>query len=155
MRLLLIILSTTLMLSACGRVADSRINPLNWFGGETEVRTETTTTVTTEVETLRDDSLVLEVLALEAAPHPGGVIVTAKGLAPTQGYFDATLVEISREGAELIFEFRAKPPVSSEAEGARITRELVTGLFLSRQTLGTARRVTVVSQNNRRSVRQR
>ena len=153
MRLLPVLLCGVLALSACGRVADSRINPMNWFGGEAEQENETP--VDQEREALRDDKLILEVLQLEAAPHPGGIIVTAKGLAPTQGYFDAELVEFGREESRLVYEFRATPPLVPQPEGARVTRELVTGVFISRQTLGTARRVTVVGQNNRRTVSQR
>jgi len=126
---------------------------MNWFGGSSEERVETTPAETPAVQ--RADQLVIEVLNLEAAPHPGGVIVTAKGLAPTQGYFEATLVEVAREGSRVIYDFRAKPPLQPAPEGARVTRELITGLFITRQDLGQARQITVRGQNNQRSVQQR
>lgn len=149
-------LSLTLALlvavSGCGRVADSRINPMNWFGGDKEQRVAAQETPETAQRT---DSLIAEILELEAAPHPGGVILTARGRAATQGFFDAELVPLGREGSQLLFEFRARAPQNPQPEGAPVTREILAGLFLSRQTIGPATQIVVIAAQNRRTIRQR
>lgn len=151
--LVLLSVALTLSLGGCGRVAESRVNPFNWFGGSEEV--EVAAEVSPEAEALRDDPLLPRVLELEAAPHPGGVILTAKGLAPTQGYHSAELVLVSQDSGDMVFELRANAPLTTQPEGAQPTRELLVGVFLSQQTMGNANRIVVIAGENRRSVRRR
>lgn len=149
----LVSLVVTFALGGCGRVADSRANPFNWFGGSDEV--VVAADVSPEAEALRDDTLLPNVLELEAAPHPGGVILTAKGLAPTQGFHSGELVLVSQAANEMVFELRATAPGTAQPEGAQATREMVVGIFLSQQTMGNASRIVVIAGENRRSVRRR
>lgn len=152
MRVVLSLVAVVMLVATCGRVADSRINPFNWFGGNEEERVAATPA---EETVLRDDELVPEVLNVEVSPHPGGVIVKATGRAATEGYYDAELVPVGLDGAVLNYEFRAKAPPTQQAQGTALTRELVTGVFISAQTLRPARQIRVIAAQNRRAVRRR
>ena len=85
------LLILALVLAGCGRMRESRLNPFNWFG-----RSQETTVVATDpiVPGRPGDPriLVAQVTEMEVARHPGGAIVRATGLPPTQGWWDAALV---------------------------------------------------------------
>lgn len=140
------------VLVGCGRVSESRLNPFNWFGGDRE----TVVTTTDTAVAVRDDQLIGEVLNLSVEPTPGGAIISTLGVAPTQGFWEAELVPVTTEttGA-LAFEFRVKQPLTPAPVGAQAAREVLAGAFLSTQTLGAARTITVIAAQNRRSVSRR
>jgi len=146
---LLIALGLILTLSACG---ESRLNPLNWFGGEREQRI----TVTEEEERTTDPRpLVSEIIGLTAEPTTSGLIVRATGRTPTQGYFAAELLDAGREGSTLILEFRAEPPLGGAPEGTPQSREIVAAVDLGPSDLQGLTTITVIGQTNRRSVSRR
>lgn len=127
----------------------SRFNPLNWFGGDREERVVVDTP---EVVTDRR-ALVAEVIRLEVSPLPSGAIVSAVGLPPRQGFWEADLVETSRENGNLTLEFRVFPPVGNTPASTQRSREVLAGASLSRQDLAGIRSITVIGQQNRRTVR--
>ena len=140
---------TAAVLVGCGRVSESRLNPFNWFGGDSETVAATPDT-TAEV---RDDVLIAQVLNLKVEPTPGGAIISTLGLASTQGFWEAVLVPVNnQDGTGLTFEFRVKQPVIAAPVGANAAREVLAGTFLSTQTLGDARTITIVAGQNRRTV---
>jgi hypothetical protein len=51
------------------------------------------------------------VLSMTVEPIPGGAVVRARGVTPTQGWWDAELVpqELDDKGI-LVYEFRLLPP---------------------------------------------
>lgn len=137
-------------LASCGGWRDSRVNPRNWFGRDREERIAV---VDTEVQT---DSrpLVAEVLTLKVDRIPGGAIIHAMGLPPTQGYWDAELVPLSGELPDkgmLTYEFRVQQPPQPWPQGTQPSREVLVGHFVSDQRLEGVRRITVVGQANRRT----
>lgn len=144
---LLILCAVMLSLSACA----TRLNPFNWFGGDREERIETV-----EVVTIVDRrQLVAEVLSLNVDPMPGGAIIRAMGLPPTQGFWEADLVEVGREDGALVFEFRVFPPPQPTRAGTQRSREVLAGTSVSLQDLEGIRTITVLGQLNRRSVSRR
>lgn len=161
----LAILVLALGLGGCASVRNSALNPFNWFGGggRDSAEAQATAPVTDP------RPLVERVLRLGLDPRPGGVIVSAVGLAPTQGYWNAELVptpsqvvldpilgrRIVPTGGEIVFEFRAAPPPAPARVGAAPSREIAVGLYLRRKSLEGVRRITVVSAGNRRTVRVR
>lgn len=135
-------------LAACGA---SRLNPFNWFGGDRETRVEAA-----EPATQGDlRGLVAEVTELAVEPVPQGAIVRATGRAPTQGFWEADLVEVARGDGTLVYEFRVFPPLETSRVGTPRSREVVTGTQLSNFDLRGIRTVTVVGAQNRRSVSRR
>ncbi len=137
-----------LTLASCG----TRLNPMNWFGNDREQRIEV-------VETTEDEDrrqLVAEVISLDVDPYPGGAIIRAVGLPPRQGFWEADLVEVSRLDGELVLEFRVYPPVEQTTRvSTQQSREILAGTSLNTFELDGIRSITIIAQQNRRSVRRR
>lgn len=143
---ILITLLLVLGLAGCA----SRLNPWNWFGGDREQRIEVVETV----EEVDGRQLVAEIVSLDVVPNPGGAVISAMGLPPRQGYWEADLVEIGRENGELVFEFRVYEPVDPNTPvSTQRSREILAGTALSRFDLAGIRSITVIGQQNRRTVR--
>jgi hypothetical protein len=148
-----IIAAVTLLafLSACGGWRDSRVNPMNWFGRDREDRI-----AVTEADAVVDPrGLVSQVLSLKVERIPGGAIIHAMGLPPTQGYWAAELVPLNAETPDkgtLTYEFRLANPVTPWPEGTQRSREVLVGHFVSDDGLAGVRRITVIGQANRRTV---
>ncbi len=141
----ILVLVASIGLTACGRVAESRYNPFNWFGNsEAE---ETTTAIVNDSDPRRP---VPRVTSLRIEPTPTGAIVFATGLPPTQGWYDAALVPQSDEpiNGEMVFVFRAMPPDGTRRVSTVQSRELTVGRALSAQDLAATRVVRVIGATN-------
>ncbi len=143
---ILITLLVVLGLTGCA----SRLNPMNWFGGDREQRV-----AVEEAEVEVDPrGLVTEVVSFDVDPNPGGAILRAVGLPPRQGYWEADLVETSRENGEMVFEFRVYQPLDTNTRvSTQRSREILAGTVLSQHDLAGIRSITVIGQQNRRTVR--
>ena len=109
-----------LALAGCG-FGHSRLNPMNWFGPP---RVGAPVPIYTAPVDPR--GLVATVLTLKVEPYPGGVIVRATGLPPTQGFWDADLVLLPGDGkGHLVYEFRLSPPKIASAVGSQPSRQVV------------------------------
>lgn len=152
---LLAALSAVMLLSACASMRDSRINPFNWFGRSQA--TETTTTAAPPPGGVVDDRpLVDQVVAMRVERAPGGAIVHAVALPPSQGYWKADLVP-ENDGRPvngvLTVQFRAYSPPKPWPQGTEQSREITAGIFLSEQTLRGVRTIVVRGARNQRSSR--
>ena len=100
-------LTAVMVLTACGSMRESRLNPLNWFGGAREAQAdEFGIPATIEARPLVD-----QVLSMTIEQTPYGAIVRATGLSPTQGHYDAELVARPLdENGVLVYDFRLMPP---------------------------------------------
>ena len=139
-------------LAGCG-FGQSRLNPLNWFGGDEESETVADVAIPDDADR-RPLMPVISSLTLERTP--GGVIVRATGLPPVQGWHDAALVSDTRgrpEGGVLTFAFRARPPLTPTRVSTEQSREVVVARFVSDITLAGTREIRVVGAVNTRSVR--
>ncbi|WP_068111390.1 hypothetical protein [Tropicimonas marinistellae] len=150
-------LLAVLLLAGC----ESSYNPANWgwFG-----RSQSTPTLAPSdgyEDTTDIRPLVSQVVSMRIERAPGGAIVTAVGLPPTQGYWAADLLstyvdvvgDVAANNGEILLEFRIVPPRAPQPAINAQSREVTAGIFLSDQTLQGVRTVTVVGQNNRRSSR--
>ncbi len=155
------ILGTAVLLTitGCARVADSRFNPLNWFGSSQEAPV----TATGEIRPLVDQSrrtvvvegraLVQTVDALAIDRTPAGAIVRATGTAPTQGYYNAQLVNAGINNGVLTLQFRAQAPSGFEAEGTPRSRSISAAYVIGTADLSSIRTVRVESATNARTSR--
>lgn len=141
-------LSAVIFLTACGGLRESRFNPLNWFGKSQARQAQ---------EFLPEQSadprpLIDQVLTMVVESTPGGAIVRATGLAPTQGYYQADLVarEIDDKGV-LVYDFRIAPPPFDKPVGAQQTREITVAASLSNIKLESISMIVVQGANNARS----
>ncbi|MCR8723960.1 hypothetical protein [Frigidibacter sp. ROC022] len=141
------------LLTACG-FGQSRFNPLNWFGpSENRVQLIPEGGFTTDND---KRSMIERVTELTIEPVIGGALVRATGLPPVQGYWDGELVstnDFTPEKGVLLLEFRIAPPVEPTAVSTPQSREVVVGLFLSRQKLDGVREIRVLGLANSRSLR--
>lgn len=149
--MLRVILALALMMSvaACG----TRLNPFNWFGEPREERVRAEERVAENPLDRR--FLIAEVVDFAIDPTPQGVILRAIGRPQTQGHWQADLVEVARDNAALILEFRVFPPPTPTPAGTQQSREILAGLELSHFDLRGIRTITVVGAENRRSITRR
>ncbi len=120
-----VVLATAL--GGCARLKESRVNPFNWFGPGRQAEAS-------ELYLSPEDTraLVAQVTLLKVEPYPGGAIVRATGVPPTQGYWDAELVaQPVDEQGRLVYEFRAFPPPLPAAAGAPFARQITVAATLS------------------------
>jgi hypothetical protein len=131
-------------LSGCGRVRDSKLNPFNWFGKARPVAAATLYTAPTDAR-----PLVAQVLTLKVEPYPGGAIVRATGLPPTQGYWEAELVaQPVDDTGRLVYEFRIFPPLVPTAAGTPYSRQVVVAASVSDIKLQEVRSIVVQGAAN-------
>ncbi|WP_224814525.1 hypothetical protein [Hasllibacter sp. MH4015] len=141
----LIVLSVILSLGAC----NSNLNPLNWFGGDREQRIQVDPVDGTVID---PRGLVGEITQLSVEQTNSGAIVRATGVTGLQGFYEAELVLVERTPNSLVYDFRAAPPLDNATPGLQ---EIVAGVSLSFGELAGIRTITVIAQNNRRSVSRR
>lgn len=151
-RPLLAALSVVVLVGACGTVRESRLNPFNWFGGSTEA-TMTPAPQSGDAQDRRP--LVEQVTGLVVEAIPGGAIVRATGLPPTQGYWSGKLVEdkVASTPQNLVFRFVLLPPPAQSPVSTVASREVRVATYLSDIRLAQLRQVTVTAANNARSSR--
>jgi hypothetical protein len=134
--------------------SESRLNPTTWFGGASTPDA----LVPVEALTIVDNRpFVARVTALAVEPTPGGIILRATGLPPTQGFWQGALILENVDGVPedgtLTFQFRAAPPFWQQPAGAPQSREIVVGAFLSRQSLQGVTTLRVVGEQNAATIR--
>lgn len=147
---LLAALSVVMMVAACGTMKESRLNPFNWFGKskETQGALYVPSSQVTDSRPLVDQIVTMQVEKL-----PGGAIVRATGLPPTQGYWEGALVADPVVKGTLTLRFVIVPPAEATRVSTQQSREVVVATFLSTQTLAEVRTITVVGAQNARSSR--
>ncbi|MCT8160625.1 hypothetical protein [Pseudoruegeria sp. SHC-113] len=148
------LLAATLLLSACGNSAS--LNPFNWFrSGDSEVVTVTTDDGVIVIQDPR--VLIDQVTALRVDDTPGGVIVTATGVAASQGYFRADLFALNEgepQNGVLTYEFRVLKPLTPQPVSTPQSREITAGGFISDPRLREGiREIRVNGARNSRSAR--
>ncbi|WP_375281796.1 hypothetical protein [Pseudooctadecabacter sp.] len=156
------LLGTALLmtLTGCARIADSRLNPLNWFGASTsapaapqtsEVRPLVPEGRTTVV--IDNRQLVTSVSTLVVDRTTTGAIVRAAGVAPTQGFFNAELVPVGIENGVLTLDFRAMAPTGFAATGSARSRTITAAYIMEMSEVSAVRSVRVQAATNARVTR--
>ncbi|ATG35399.1 MULTISPECIES: hypothetical protein [Phaeobacter] len=171
-RSLALLLVGAVALSGCG-FRDSRVNPLNWFGGSDEVEVVETSgepvnplipvqnrvSVFARPDAVDETVLVQSVTDMRVERTPTGAIVYATGIAARQGAYgvELRLDEADRDArtrdATLDFTFRAIYPDTRTALGSERTRTLRAAVSLSQQQLASVRSIRVVAAQNARESR--
>lgn len=123
-----VVLIASLSVSGCARIADSRFNPLNWFGSATNVLN---TNASGEIRPLTPDVaqggvidnrvLIASASELRIDRTPDGAIVRATGQVSGQGFYNAELVPITSDGSVLTLAFRVAPPAAVQAGSQTVT----------------------------------
>lgn len=138
-----------LALSGCAKLGQSRLNPFNWFGGARRRKSEATET---EAENADGRLLVREVTDLTIEQVPGGAIVRATGLPPTQGWWKADLKSDTRgrpdEKGVVTYRFLVYPPLKNERVSTPQSREITVAVFLSDIRLAEISEIVVQGASN-------
>ena len=96
--------------------------------------------------------LIAQVTELRVVRAPGGAIITATGLADSQGYFNAQLVRRGVENGVLTFDFRVEAPATFEATGNTATRQITVATQMDRTSLAGISTIVVNGQAGSRRV---
>ena len=149
-RRVLLGLGAALVVASCGRIRDSRLNPFNWFGGAK--RREQVAATPAEEQDPR--LLVADVVSLNVDPYSAGAIVRAKGIPPSQGWWEAELVArpIDENGVQ-VYDFRVFPPLTETPEGTPMSREITVAVSISAVKLDQISEIVVQGQNKALSSR--
>lgn len=134
-------------LTACGAVSQSRLNPFNWFKRSQEEPGQVV-----DASSRDPRPLVQQVLDMKVEPYPGGAIVRATGLPPSQGWYKADLVALPiDEDGVLVLEFRVTPPPAPTGVVNQQSREIVVGYAISDVRLAKITKIVVQGETNARS----
>jgi hypothetical protein len=151
---LLTLAALPVALSGCARLRQSRLNPLNWFGGS---RRRQTRSAATAAETADGRQLVREVTEMVVEQVPGGAIVRATGLPPTQGWWLAELKSDTRgrpdEKGVVTYRFLVHQPLTQSRVSTPQSRELTAAVFLSDIRLEAISEIVVLGETNSRASR--
>lgn len=138
-----------LALAGCGRIRESRFNPLNWFGRARRARTTATLSAT---EAADGRLLIREVTDLQVERSQGGAIIRAAGLPPTQGWWKAELVSETRgrpdEKGVLTYRFLVYQPLTPTRVSTPQSRLLTAAVFLSDIRLEGVAQIVVQGETN-------
>jgi len=152
------LLGTALLvgLAGCARIADSRLNPLNWFGTSQPAAvvdpSERRPLVPEGRRTVIVDNraLLQTIDALTVDRSPTGAIVHATGTAPGQGYFNAELVSQGIANGVLTLQFRAQAPDAFEGIGTNSSRQITAAYVIDASDLAAIRSVRIEAASNAR-----
>lgn len=144
-----LVLGLGLALTGCGGLRQSRLNPFNWFR-----KSEPRETIVLPGEKTDPRGLVETVLSMAVEPIPGGAVVRARGLTPTQGWWEAELVarDVDENGV-LVYEFRLLPPTGRTDVNTQRSREIDVAIYISDVKLENVREIVVQGATNARSAR--
>lgn len=160
------LLVSTLVLTGCATVRDSRVNPFNWFGNArseplTQTEVNTNPLIPSKVglfASARAKQAVYtgqpfdQVTDLTIERVPGGAIVRVTGLAARQGIYDVRLTpenegELPVDGV-LTYRLEGVSPATNTAVGQQPTREVVAARKLTNQDLAGVRSIRVEGERN-------
>lgn len=153
-----LILVAALVLTSCGRIRDSRVNPFNWFGRAESRQIDETPdknpliprrSLLAPSEAQDNRTPVQQLTSLVIERTPSGAIIRAEGVSARQGAYELGLRPI--EDAEvpedtLRYAFVAYQPQMSV--GTEASRRVVAATQLTNQELLTIRRIEVVGAAN-------
>lgn len=145
---------TGLVLSGCG-FRQSSLNPFNWFGSSKPAAASPAVTATAKTSAPVHE-LVQTVTALSVEQVPGGAIIRATGLPPTQGWWNAGLV--AENGGKpvkgvLTYRFEITPPATKTRVSTPQSREVTVARLVTDLDLQGVRQITVTGSANARSSR--
>ncbi len=159
-----VLLISSIVLSGCSRLRDSRLNPGNWFGGSRSVPVATSSEAANplipERTTIRRrdrreiyvGTPVDQVTDLKVERTTAGAIVHVTGISLRQGAFDVRLISDTKgdpvDGV-LIFKLLAVQP-TNQPQGQPRQRTVHVARFVSNNDLAATRTIRVIGARNER-----
>jgi hypothetical protein len=157
-RALPLFLALSLTITGCARLAESRLNPLNWFGRSTAVAAQPQdlrplVPAAALVAVTDTRPLIDQITTLSIDRTSDGAIIRATGIATTQGFYNAQLVLVEAQGGTVTYAFRVATPTGFEAIGTAASREVTSATALSAAELAGISVVRVLAATNAREAR--
>ena len=151
--LLCAILTTT----GCSRIAESGLNPLNWFGTSQSTVVDASGQLRPLVPASNGGTFdqrggIAEVSSVTLERTPEGAILRATGVASTQGQFNAQLVPVSQQNGVLTLAFRVEGSANA-ASGSASSRRITVARLFTKAELAGIRSFVVQGARNSRSIR--
>jgi len=153
---LLILLPAVLALSGCARLQESRFNPFTWFGSSSPATAPVDADgnivplVPARTQLIDNRDMIDQVTALRINRTPDGAIVTATGVAATQGKFNAQLVPTLIENGVLTLAFRVED-AQSNVVGSVASRQITVARGFEAADLVGIRSIRVEGARNART----
>ncbi|MEO0357566.1 MAG: hypothetical protein AAF386_04595 [Pseudomonadota bacterium] len=132
----------------CARLADSPVNPVNWFGRSTPVESADAivqvdpiipaSARTTQIVDGR--ALIETVERLDVQDVSGGVLITAQGRTARSGGYNVQLVRTGIDGTTLSLAFRVQYPATQSGGSGQL---ITASQFLSNKDVRGIRRIVV------------
>ncbi len=141
-------------LAACsgGSASVSSLNPFTWGSGRSG--TEIAPRGGYDVASRDLRPFVDQVTRLSVERTPNGLIITATGVPPTQGWYFAELVPVPTEDASTAaYQFKVTQPLGTTGVGPVRSRQITAGAFLTNLEAAGIRTITVQAARNSQSVR--
>lgn len=166
----MILLASALVLTSCGAVRESRMNPFNWFGKSrsTAVAAGSVEEVNPLIPARRrgllsssaekpDYSQPIDTIAELAVERRtgGGAIVRVRGVAAALRVSEARLVPVEEETTDstLVYELRYLAVGTNVIGGTEAQRSVTVATSLSAKELTGVRKIVVRGARNERSTR--
>ena len=152
-------LIAALSVSGCSRIADSRLNPFNWFGPSQPVANVDADgnlrplVPGTGSVVFDQRGAIDQISSMSVERTPEGAIVRATGIASTQGQFNAQLVPVQFANGVLTLAFRVEAPAGFSAGGTDSSRSITVARALSNAELAGVRVIRVQGARNAREAR--
>lgn len=153
-----LLLCATLVVTGCARITGSRLNPINWFGQSTSAPLTASGELrplipaNRAVQVVDGRGAIQSVTGLVIEKTPNGAIVSASGVASTQGQFNAQLVPVSNEGGTLTLAFRIEGATNA-ATNTAFSRQVTVARVLTFADLTGVGTIRVQSATNQMSSR--
>ncbi|MFD1344204.1 hypothetical protein [Litorisediminicola beolgyonensis] len=159
---LTLLIVAALVLTSCGRISQSRFNPLNWFGAGQSVPVQTSdgtnpllpqrnravSVFRTEREEVATGFPIAQVTELLVERRPGGAIIRATGVAERAGPWNARLTPVETgEAGVLAYSFDVLLQSGPAAVPAR-TRMVTVARALTDQELAGITTIRVSGRSN-------
>lgn len=159
MRAIFLGTAVALTLSGCARLSNLPLNPLDWFAPsqetaavETEPRAQAPLVdQSRRIQVVDNRPLVQTVDSLGIDRTTTGAIIRASGTAPTQGYFNAQLVNAGVANGVLTLQFRAQSPNGVEVAGSARSRTINAAYVIDTADLSGIQTVRVEAAENART----
>lgn len=155
-----VLILSALVLTSCGTIRDSRLNPLNWFGrgvseavavdGEVNplIPRRRASIFRAEQDSAYTGQPIGQVAELLVERRPGGAVIRATGVADRQGPWEVRLVkdEAASDGDTLTYVMRAYQQPGGV--GSDLSRTVTAAVWVTDADLLGIRTVRVVGARN-------
>ncbi len=156
-----VLVLSALVLTSCGAIRDSRVNPFNWFGNSHSEPVNVSEDVNPLIPRRRRASIfrtkedttyrgreVGEVTNLVIERRPGGAIVRATGIGDRQNLFEVKLVPVPDESDADTLTYAFKALQSRGPVGTTASRSVTAAVWLTDNQLAGIREIRVKAVRN-------